>query len=203
MNLRAKWDRASRTYDLATLAEDLRQGPAKRALYARARGRTLLVALGTGKDLHHLPPDLEVVGIDISPEMVRRSQQRAAARMGSTSLHVADVQALPFPSGSFDTVVTACTFCSVPEPVRGLLEVKRVLTDNGRLLMFEHVRSELPAIGTFLDVMTVATRHWGPDMNRDTIGNVRRAGFEIRSVENVYLDIVKAIEARPRRQDPA
>jgi hypothetical protein len=35
----------------------------------------------------------------------------------------------------------------------------------------------------------------GPDLNRDTIGNVLHAGFHLRREENVYLDIVKIIEA--------
>jgi hypothetical protein len=41
----------------------------------------------------------------------------------------------------------------------------------------------------------------GPDMNRDTVQNVVRAGFELCREENVYVDVVKAIEARrPIRQ---
>jgi hypothetical protein len=46
-----------------------------------------------------------------------------------------------------------------------------------------------------LDLMTVITRKFGPDLNRDTVGNVQKAGFHLRRVENVYLDVVKAIEA--------
>jgi hypothetical protein len=38
-------------------------------------------------------------------------------------------------------------------------------------------------------------RLWGPDLNRDTIGNLARAGFSIVREVNVYLDLVKAIEA--------
>ena len=46
-----------------------------------------------------------------------------------------------------------------------------------------------------LDLMTPLSRRLGPDLNRDTVGNVQKAGFRIRREENVYLDIVKIIEA--------
>jgi len=43
--------------------------------------------------------------------------------------------------------------------------------------------------------MTPLSRRLGPDLNRDTVGNVLKAGFWLRREENVYLDIVKIIEA--------
>jgi hypothetical protein len=44
--------------------------------------------------------------------------------------------------------------------------------------------------------MTYLSRLVGPDLNRETVKNVRRAGFRIVREENIYFDIVKAIEAR-------
>jgi ubiquinone/menaquinone biosynthesis C-methylase UbiE len=195
MNLREKWDRASRTYDWLTFGDDIRQGANKRRLYQRARGRTMLVAVGTGRDFKFLPPGLDVVGLDVSPHMIERARPRAERYEGNVELRVADVQSLDYPASSFDTVITACTFCSVPEPVRGLRELLRVLKPVGRLLMFEHVRSNVRDVGLFLDFLTYITRRIGPDLNRDTVANVRRAGFHIVREENVFFDIVKAIEA--------
>lgn len=63
------------------------------------------------------------------------------------------------------------------------------------MLMLEHVRSRIGPIGVFLDLMTPLSPLVGPDLNRDTIGNVLKAGFRIRREENVYLDIVKIVEA--------
>jgi hypothetical protein len=62
--------------------------------------------------------------------------------------------------------------------------------------MFEHVRSRIGPIAILQDLLTPLSRRLGPDMNRDTVGNVVRAGFELCCEENVYLDVVKAIEAR-------
>ncbi len=190
-----KWDRATPTYDLLTRAQDRRHGPAKRRLFARVRGKTLLVAAGTGNDFKHLPAGSEVLAIDISPRMIARARQRAAEHPGGMKLLQMDAERLAFADHAFDTVLTVCTFCSVPHPVQGLREIYRVLKPGGRLLMFEHVRSKIGPFAFFLDIMTGLTRKIGPDLNRDTVGNVLRAGFRLRREENVYLDIVKTIEA--------
>lgn len=190
-----KWDAASRTLDFFDWGDDRRLGPYKRRLFSKIRGATLMVAAGTGNDFKFFPPGQQIVAIDISPHMLERAAKKAAAYQGTIELRLMDVCELPFPDASFDTVVTVCTFCSVPRPVVGLRELHRVLRPNGQLLMFEHVRSKIGPFGIFLDLMTPLSRCVGPDLNRDTVGNVQKAGFRIRREENVYLDIVKSIEA--------
>jgi len=190
-----KWDTASRTFDWFTFADDHRLGPHKRRLFSKIRGATLMVAAGTGNDFKFFPPGQHIVAIDISPQMLERAAQKAATYQGTIELQVMDVCELPFPDASFDTVVTVCTFCSVPKPVAGLRELYRVLRPSGQLLMFEHVRSKIGPFGIFLDLMTPLSRRLGPELNRDTVGNVQKAGFRLRREENVYLDIVKIIEA--------
>ncbi|HET9063472.1 MAG TPA: methyltransferase domain-containing protein [Candidatus Binatia bacterium] len=199
METSRKWDRASRTYNLATWAEDRRQGDAKRDLFRKACGRCLLVAIGSGNDVKFLPPGLDIVAIDISPAMISKAVPRAAHYDGRMELRLLDVMQLDYPDAYFDTVLTSCTFCSVPGPIRGLREIHRVLREDGRLLMFEHVRSAVPAVGLFLDALTYVSKRFGPDLNRDTVANVRRAGFQVLVERNVYFDIVKAIEARKVR----
>lgn len=192
-----KWDAASRTLDIVTFAEDRRIGPHKRRLFAKMRGATLMVAAGTGNDFKFFPPNMHVIAIDISPKMLERAGRKTAAYPGTIALRKMDVCNLEFPDATFDTVATAFTFCSVPKPVMGLQELRRVLKPDGQLLMIEHVRSAIGPIGIFLDFMTPLTSRIGPSLNRDTVGNVQKAGFQLRRVENVYLDVVKLIEAVP------
>jgi phosphatidylethanolamine/phosphatidyl-N-methylethanolamine N-methyltransferase len=143
----------------------------------------------------YLPPGIDIVALDISLRMIEQARAKAAQYRGKITLLCMDAQQLAFPEDAFDTALTVCTFCSVPNPVQGLKEIRRVLKPDGQLLMFEHVRSRIGPFALFLDFMTFLTRKFGPDLNRDTVGNVLRADFRLRREENVYLDIVKIIEA--------
>ena len=190
-----KWDTASRNFDLFSYGNEQRLGPHKRRLFARMRGETLMLAAGTGNDFQFFPPGRSVTAIDISPKMLERAAAKATAYDGTITLRQMDVCQLEFSDNSFDTIVSVHTFCSVPKPVAGLRELYRVLRPRGQMLMLEHVRSRIGPIGIFLDLMTPLSRLIGPDLNRDTVGNVQKAGFRIRREENVYLDVVKIIEA--------
>jgi ubiquinone/menaquinone biosynthesis C-methylase UbiE len=190
-----KWDEASRTYDLFTFADDRRLGPYKRQLFSKMSGVTLMVAAGTGNDFKFFPPGLRITTIDISPKMLEQAKKKAARYAGTIELREMDVCNLDFPDAMFDTVVTVCTFCSVPRPIAGLRELYRVLKPDGQLLMFEHVRSGIGPLGIMMDLVSPLVSRFGPELNRDTVGNVQKAGFRLRAVKNVYLDIVKIIEA--------
>ncbi len=190
-----KWDKASRTLDFFAFADDRRLGLHKQRLFEKMCGATLMVGAGTGNDFKFFPANMNVVAIDISPKMLERAAPKAAAYAGSIELREMDVCALDFAEATFDTVATACTFCSVPKPIPGLRELRRVLKPGGQILMFEHVRSAIGPLGILMDLMTPLVSRLGPELNRDTVGNVQKAGFRLRRVENVYLDVVKTIEA--------
>jgi ubiquinone/menaquinone biosynthesis C-methylase UbiE len=106
-----------------------------------------------------------------------------------------DVHDLEFADDSFDQVFTSCTFCSVPRPVEGLRALRRVLKPGGELFMFEHTGSKYYPFKIMMDVMTQLTRRVGPDMNRTTVANVQAAGYQIKEVNNLFLDVVKTIKA--------
>ncbi|WP_018289746.1 class I SAM-dependent methyltransferase [Verrucomicrobium sp. 3C] len=192
---RRKWDAASRFFDRLTWADDQRFGPEKRRLFARLEGKLLFVGAGTGNDFRYLPAGLSPTAVDISPEMLSRAAAKAADYPGGIELREADVQRLPFPDGSFDQALSVCTFCSVPDPLLGLREIHRVLRPGGRFFLFEHVRSRIGPVGILFDAMTPLSRLMGPALNRETVSNVKAAGFRVLGEENVYLDIVKWIEA--------
>ena len=122
------------------------------------------------------------------------ARSRSEAYDGTLRLMEADVQKLPFQTAAFDTVATASTFCSVPNPGRGLSELYRVLKPGGRLLMLEHVRSGNSLIAFQQDVMNRAMRFLGSDVNRDTVAAVRDAGFVIDQIRSAYLDVFLMID---------
>lgn len=197
-----KWDRAAASFDWMNGAgPEKRWGPVKRELFSHMRGEVLFLAVGTGLDIQFFPPGRRITGIDISGEMLRRAEPRARAYDGTLELLQRDVLELDcvesgLAEARFDQVFTSCTFCSVPRPVDGLRQLLRVLKPGGELLMFEHTGSRYFPFKQVMDWMTPLSRAFGPEMNRDTVANVVAAGFELESVRNVYLDVVKTIRAR-------
>jgi ubiquinone/menaquinone biosynthesis C-methylase UbiE len=181
------WDLRASLYDVCE-ASDYRRGPQKTALFREMRGRVLFVGIGTGIDIKHFPTGHSIAAIDISEKMLAKAEKRAQQYLGNLVLCRADAQNLKFPGASFDTVVTSCTMCSVPDR-----EFYRVLRPGGQLLMFEHVRSRNPLLALALDWMTLLTRLTGTEMNRNTVENATSAGFRITHIESAYLDIVLAI----------
>lgn len=196
-----KWDRAAARFDwMAGLGPEKRWGAIKRDLFRRmGPGRVLFVAMGTGLDIQHFPPRREIVGIDVSSRMLAKARARAERYDGRLELLQMDALELSFPDASFDQVFTSCTFCSVPRPVEGLRELYRVLRPSGELFMFEHTGSRHFPFNVMLDVATPIARRGGPDLNRPTVANVERAGFEVLEVHHHFLDVVKTIRAvKPR-----
>jgi phosphatidylethanolamine/phosphatidyl-N-methylethanolamine N-methyltransferase len=200
---RRRYDRIAPLYDLVEGVAEVRARGWRRELWERVEGeRVLELGVGTGKNLRHHPPAAEVVAIDLSPAMLARAQRRAE-RLGSrVRLEVADAQALPYADGSFDTVVATFVFCSVPDPLLGLEEARRVLAPGGQLLLLEHVLSHrmgLRRLMRWLDPLSANL--WGAHIDRETVATVRSAGFEVVEETDLSLDIVKHIIARPREPE--
>lgn len=193
----AKWDRMAKNFDVMnSKGPEWRWGPLKRELFSNMKGHVLFLAVGTGLDIGFFPKGQRITGIDISPKMIEVARPRAEAYEGEMSVEVMDVHEMPFEPGSFDQVYTSCTFCSVPNPVKGLKALRRVLVPGGEIRMFEHTGSRYFPFNVMMHLMTQLTKRVGPDMNRLTEENVRLAGFEDVAVRNVYLDVVKIIEGR-------
>ena len=190
-----KWDDAAKLFDLMNSGIELRYGESKQKWFSQAVGKTLLVAVGTGLDFQYFPSGSHIIGIDISGKMLEKAMGKHEMDTLDINLIRADVQLLSFANNMFDTVVTSCTFCSVPDPVLGLREIERVLKPDGKLLMFEHVRSNIFWMGPMMDLMTYVSRRFGPDLNRRTGKNITKAGFKITREINVYLDMIKLFEA--------
>lgn len=192
-----KWNKAAGSMDLMTgNGEQKRWLPFKSGLFSHMQpGRILFASLGTGLDIPAFPPGMTITAIDISPEMLKRAQPRIDDYQGEISADVVDVHEMPYPDKHFDQVFTSCTFCSVPKPVAALRALNRVLKPGGSLYMFEHTGSRYFPFKYMLDLMTLIARHIGPELNRNTVGNVKAAGFEVTEVNNLFLDIVKTIKA--------
>ncbi len=189
-----RYDRIARFYDLIDKPMGLfGVGRRRERLLSRARGRTLEVGIGTGRNLGLYPQDVRLTGIDVSANMLSVAQRSSGARAGDITLEAGDVQHLSYGDDSFDTVTGTCVFCSVADPVAGLREVARVVRSDGQVLLLEHVRPRTALLGWLADRLNPVTRRFmGPEINRRTEDNVVAAGLRITSVRRsgVWREIV-------------
>lgn len=190
------YDRVAGIYDLYTVPMEALGGRrARRRLLVRATGDVLELGIGTGLNLPYYPIEVRLTGIDISPRMLHRARRRAARLGRPAVLETADIQDLPYPDASFDTVTATCVFCSVADPVAGLREAARVLRPTGQVLLYEHVRPRNRVLGTLADLLSPLTRRlMGPELNRRTEDNASAAGLHATEVHRrgIWREIVAA-----------
>lgn len=198
---RARYDRNARFYDLMESGVERKFSSWREEFWKRVHGqRVLEVGVGTGKNMTYYPADVEVIALDLSPRMLEQARKRAANENVSVDLTEGDAQELPFPDDSFDAAIATFVFCSVPDPVLGLNELRRVLVPGGQLLLLEHMLSHEPLLEPLMHLSNpIAVRMTGANIDRETVENVRRAGFADVRVEDLWLDIVKLIEAQTPR----
>lgn len=193
--IKKRYNRIAGLYDFFESPMEWMMAGHRSRLLSRARGKVLEVGVGTGKNLPWYPAGCTVTGIDFSPGMLARARKRAALLNGNFQLLEMDVQSLAFADNTFDTVVSSCVFCSVPDPLAGLRELGRVCKPGGHLLMLEHVRSQGPLAGPLMDWLNPLPLHiYGANINRPTLDNLRRAGFKTVSVQPIWRDILLDIE---------
>jgi ubiquinone/menaquinone biosynthesis C-methylase UbiE len=196
---KTRYNRIAPCYDVMEIISEHTFSRWRRELLARVRGKVLEVGVGTGKNFPYYPEGVDVTGIDIADKMLIRARLRADNLGFPIHLLEGDVQSLPFPENSFDTAVATFVFCSVPDPVLGLKELGRVVVPDGEILLLEHVRIDKPAIGFMMDIMNpFFLRFIGPNINRRTVENVRKAGLCIEKITHLgFMQMVKMIIARP------
>ena len=118
----------------------------------RRKGRVLEVGVGTGLSLPCYGSHLTITGIDLSPEMLAKAEDKVDRHnlANVAGLHEMDAGALAFPDESFDTVVAMYVMTVVPVPQRVMRELERVCAAGGEVILVNHF-SEDEGVRGFLE----------------------------------------------------
>lgn len=172
----------------------------RQEVIGKAAGDVLEVGVGTGKNLSFYNRQIcrRVTGIDFSPGMLSKAYSKMAKAPVPVELIEMDAQQMAFPDHTFDTVVSTCVFCSIPDPMAGLQEVRRVCKPEGKIYFIEHMRLDWPVIGTAMDLFNpISVGLMGVNINRRTLENIEKSGIKIREVINKVGPLVRFIKASP------
>ena len=207
----------TRAYEvIAALGERAGLGDLRGRVLGQARGRLLVVGLGPGHDLDHLPESVtSVVALEPSASMREAARPRVhVLRSRDFDIEVLDAPAesTPLPDASVDAVLVAYVLCSVQEPRAARAEIRRVLRPEGTLHVLEHVRARP---GSLLRGTQRLVSPWWPRcaggcrVDRDTGALLKESGFDLSEITQTRLMTLPPIAptligvARPIRTDVA
>ncbi len=198
LSTKDKYNRNARHYDLMELfPESLFFNRFRRELFSKIDGESILEAgVGTGKNIPFYPAGKKITAVDFSEEMLKCARKRAEKLQANVDLRLMDIESLQFENARFDAVIATFVFCSVPDPVKGLQEIRRVLKPDGKFYALEHVRPKGRFLGWAFDrIAPLVAAQTGVCINRNTVDNIRKAGFRIELEKDLILDIFKMIVA--------
>lgn len=167
----------------------------RRRWIPRAHGQVLELGVGSGLNLafYDAARVAKVTGIDPSAPLLARAGTRAAGAPVPVELVEAPAEALPFDAGSFDSAVVTYSLCSMADPARALVELRRVLRPGGALMFVDHGLA--PDAGTrgWQRRLTPLWRRFtgGCHLDRDIAAILRGAGYQIDELDTGYTGGVR------------
>src|SRR3989304_3944256 len=187
--IRHRYDRYSKFYDIFEAPMEMLSGKWRKKLIKFSTGKVLEVGVGTGKNVKYYPNGIDLTAIDFSKGMLSKAIQKYKDKSNIKFIQM-DIQATNFESNTFDTVIASYVFCSVPDPIKELKEIKRICRNDGKIILLEHVRSDNRLIGVLMDLINpMIVRLLGFNINRNTEHNVIISGFHDYQVINLFLNI--------------
>ena len=189
-------------------------GDLRARVLAGARGRLLIVGLGPGHDLDHLPDAVTSV-VALEPSASMRASAHARVKMSTgrgIAVEVVDAPAerIPLADASVDSVLVAYVLCSVQDPRAALAEIRRVLRPAGTLHILEHVRARPGSL--IRGIQRAVGPAWphlagGCRVDRETARLLEEAGFDLSEVGLSHIFTLPPVVptlvgvARPRPAD--
>jgi ubiquinone/menaquinone biosynthesis C-methylase UbiE len=186
------YDRLSNAYDLWG---GLTESKARRRALELAEitdGLAILeVAVGTGMAFEQIVarnPNGTNVGLDISSGMLARAQERLAERKHADyELRIGSAFDIPYPDGSFDLLFNSYMFDLIrfEDMAQIIAEFKRVLRENGRLILVNMTMAESWLGGVYERIFRISPKMMGGCRGVTMADPLARGGFRVEIREYV------------------
>jgi ubiquinone/menaquinone biosynthesis C-methylase UbiE len=160
--------------------------------------RVLEIGTGTGYLLTRYAAAFEAYGVDINAALLAVAQENLRQAGLSAKLQRASVEALPYPSNFFDTVLSTMAFTGFPDGEKALAEMTRVLQEDGNLVL---VDVSLPLDGNLLGTAAARVFEAGGDILRDMGTLLSRYGFQAQVDEVGGFGSIQRIVAVRQQSD--
>ena len=156
-----------------------------------AKGHVVEIGIGSGLNLPHYDAQKvsNITGIDPDEAIWKRSQKRREAcaipieRIGLSG------ETIPLEDKSADTVLVTYSLCTIPDPVKALKEMKRILKPNGQLLFCEHGKAPDAKVARMQHRIDPVWKRLagGCHSGRDIPQLFHAAGLNIKTLEEMYI----------------
>jgi len=158
---------------------------------ANLRGSVLEVGFGTGLNLPHYPEQIRsVTALDNEEMLPDRVQRRIQNARFPVKKRVLDASGrLPFDDEEFDGVASTFTLCSIEKTEDALLEIRRVLKQDGVFVFLEHGRSDDPKIAKRQDRFNPLQKFFacGCNLNRPVATLIENANLRIVQLDRYHM----------------
>ncbi|MBC2857280.1 class I SAM-dependent methyltransferase [Cetobacterium sp. 2A] len=195
-NTQSKYTRMAHIYDW--VEQRMPMNDFKKQAVNLLQGKILEVGIGSGANLKFYKKDSDVTGIDFSTGMLEIAKEKInTLNLNNVKLIEMNIENMNFPDNTFDSVLSTCVFCTVPNPKNGILEILRVLKPGGKAIFLEHMKSSSSSINIFLKFMNIiTTKALGTSLLRETEKTIREVGFSKVTSKNIMMkDVVRLIIA--------
>jgi SAM-dependent methyltransferase len=160
-------------------------GRYRREVTSNVEGNVLEIGIASWPNLKYYGITGRLVGVEWKRRAIFAARRKVRRLRPGTEIVRARAEQLPFPNGSFDSVVTSLALCTVKDQEQVLNEIARILRPGGTLYFLEHIRSNQMTLAFLQDICTPLWRIFvdGCHPNRATIATMETAGFTITKLE--------------------
>lgn len=146
----------------------------------------LEIGVGTGLALPCYPKNCEVIGIDISLDMLQQAREKALplAQAKITLLEM-DAAQLSFPNNTFDHVFAPFVMTVVEHADSVMAELIRVVKPGGKIIFLNHFQSDHATIAFFEKCFNPISRRLGWRMDLK-ISDLVTAANSHATLEKIY-----------------